>query len=75
MKREILNEYLGSYVHITFFDGDETEGKLCFCPEFSEKYGFRKPGYYYTENWCFKASHVKKLQAVTIDASTLKNKE
>ena len=71
MKREILNEYLGKYVLITFFDGcftrDSMEGKLCYCPEFSEKYGYKKPGYYYIENLCFKASHVKKLRVVTIE--------
>lgn len=72
MKREILNEYLGSYVHITFFDGDIVDGMLTYVPEYSEKYDYKMPGLYYIDRLCFKASCVKKLQAVTIEAGTLR---
>lgn len=61
MKREVLNEYLGKNVIITFFDDQKYEGKLCFCDRFCAEHGYKRPGFYFVGHMCFKCSHVKKL--------------
>lgn len=67
MRREILNEYIGDTVTVTFNDGTGAFGKLCFSDEFCEKNNWIEAGYYYIrvdrfKTRCFKASHVKKLR-------------
>ena len=62
MTVEKLNSYLGEYVKITFKDGEITEGLLSFTPEFSAKYGYRRPNFYTCNLWDFKLSHVIKIE-------------
>ena len=64
MKREKLNEYIGQNVRITFFDGDVREGTLGYTPEFSSKYGYRKPKCYTIGNLDFKLSHVTSIYKI-----------
>lgn len=61
MKREELDKLIGKEVIITFVDGTMARGIVEYVPEFSAKYQWRKPGYYYAENTAFKASHVRKV--------------
>lgn len=62
MKREDLNRYLGKRVRIVLTSGKAIEGVLGFCPEYSPRYCWRSPNYYYINEYSFKASHVKKLE-------------
>ena len=59
-----LDQLLGKEVTITFRDGETLHGTLDFVPEFSEKYGYRKPNYYFIKmrDYAFKASHIKKVE-------------
>lgn len=51
--------YVGKKVHIYFKDGDDISGTLGYANEFSRKYGYRKPKYFYIGNIMFKVSHVR----------------
>lgn len=66
MKKDKLNEYVGKFVKVTLFDfvrdDNELIGKLMYIPEFSEKYGWRRPNYYAIGDFDFKASHVKSVK-------------
>ena len=57
-----LKEYIGRMVEITLFDNTVYCGVLGFTPEFSEKYGWRKPNYFTVSNLDFKVSHLKSIQ-------------
>lgn len=59
-----LSGYVGSNVEITFYDGKTKKGVLGYSKEFSAKYGYRKVGYFYIDNLCFKVSHIKKLHVI-----------
>ena len=59
-----LREYLGKYVRIRLFDGSEYEGVLGFTPEFSERYGYRKPNYFTVSNLDFKVSHLRDIKVL-----------
>lgn len=59
MKKEELKKYLGQNVNVSFYDGTVISGILGYTPEFSEEYGWRKPGYFTVGNTDFKVSHVK----------------
>lgn len=61
MTRAELREYLGKNVTVVFKDGKTEQGILGFTPEFSEKYGFRRPNYFTINNTDFKVSHIKKI--------------
>lgn len=61
MTQENLDSYLGKEVIITFKDGTTSTGKLGFTEEFSQKHGFRKPGYYTCGSYDFKQSHVRSI--------------
>ncbi len=61
MTQENLDSYLGKEVSITFKDGTTSTGKLGFTEEFSQKHGFRKPGYYTCGSYDFKRSHVRSI--------------
>lgn len=62
MTKAELMAYVGKKVHITFKDtGSSIYGTLGYIDEFSEKYDFRKPNYFYIGNVSFKASHVRKV--------------
>jgi hypothetical protein len=58
MKKDELMEYVGKYVSVTLFDGDRLQGVLRYTPEFSAKYDYTKPDYFYIGNTGFKVSHV-----------------
>ena len=60
MKREQLDWLIGKYVIVELVDGHTIRGLLEYTPEFSAKYGWKKPGYYSIRNYAFKASHVRK---------------
>ena len=62
MKISDVQQYLGKYVRIVFFDDTEREGVMGYTPFFSYEYGYRKPNYFYIGNLSFKASHVKKIK-------------
>lgn len=62
MKRELLNEYIGDIVSITFYDDRVKEGKLEYITEFSAAQRWRKVGYFAIDDQLFKCSHVKKLK-------------
>ena len=59
MKKEQVDRLIGKEVTIIFADGKMARGIVGYVPEFSAKYQWRKPGYYYVGNTIFKASHVK----------------
>jgi hypothetical protein len=61
--REKLDKYLGKEVRIHFKDGQVVYGVLGFTPEFSSKYGYRKPNYYTIGDLSFKASHIRSVMA------------
>lgn len=61
MKREVLNEYIGDKVRITFFDDTVEEGKLRFTTNFCEP-EWKKGGYYNIGNTSFRCSHVKSIR-------------
>ena len=61
MKKEELIKHLGERVTIQFYDGTEKSGLLGYTENFSEEFGWRKPGYFTIENIDFKVSHIKNL--------------
>lgn len=68
MKRELLNEYIGDIVSITFYDGRVKEGKLEYITGFSAAQRWRKVGYFAVDDQLFKCSHVKKLRLLRQEA-------
>ena len=59
MKKEELIKHLGERVSIRFYDGTIKTGTLGYTANFSEEYGYRRPGYFTIEDCDFKVSHVK----------------
>lgn len=59
-----LKEYIGKYVNIEFKDGTSVQGVLGYTPEFSSKFGYRKPGYFTLLQYDFKVSSVKKIKEI-----------
>jgi len=67
MKKSELMELVGKKVKVTFKDGSaDNIGILKYVDEFSEKYNFRRLGYFYIEGYClsFKVSHTKKVEVL-----------
>lgn len=62
MTKAELMLYVGKKVHI-YFKGDNFSitGTLCYAHEFSAKYDYHKPNYFYIGSTSFKVSHVRKL--------------
>ena len=62
MTKAELMFHVGKKVHI-YFKGEERSmyGTLGYVDEFSAKYDYRKPNYFYIGNTSFKVSHVRKL--------------
>ncbi len=62
MTKAELMFYVGKKVHI-YFKGEEKGiyGTLGYVDEFSVKYDYRKPDYFYIGNTSFKVSHVRRL--------------
>lgn len=64
MTRAELMNLVGKKVWIYFKDGERgIYGTLGYVDEFSEKYDFRKPGYFFINHQSFKVSHVRKVDA------------
>ena len=61
MTKKELDEYLGRKVEVIFKDNTVAKGVLGFTPEFSAKYGYRRPNYYTVDIYDFKVSHIKKI--------------
>ncbi len=64
MTRSELDKLLDKTVRVTFYDGTEATGTLGFVKDFSAKYDYRKPNYYYIGHTSFKVSYIKKLQVM-----------
>lgn len=63
MKKSDLMSHVGKEICIYFKDSRESaiHGTLGYVNEFSSKYDYRKPNYFYIGNTSFKASHVKAI--------------
>ena len=62
MTKTELMKLVGKKVRIYFKDREKDVcGTLGYVYEFSEKYGYRKPNYFYIGNTIFKVSYVRKL--------------
>lgn len=65
-RAELLN-LVGKKVKIYFKDREKSiYGTLGYVDEFSEKYEFRKPGYFFIGNMSFKVSHIKKVEIYSL---------
>lgn len=54
---------VGKKVYVYFKCGERgIYGTLGYVDEFSEKYDYRKPDYFYINNILFKVSHVRKVE-------------
>ena len=62
MKHVELMKFVGKTVRILLRDGEWLWGKLGYADEFSAKYGYRIPNYFYIGHTSFKVSHVRKLE-------------
>lgn len=63
MTKSELLKLVGKKVTIYFKDGERgIYGTLGYVYEFSEKYDFRKPGYFFINYNSFKASHIRKVE-------------
>lgn len=67
MKKSELKKLVGSEIKVVLFNDKEFTGKLSYVEEFSEKYGFRKPGLFYIGNIGFRVSHLKKVKHVYVE--------
>lgn len=56
-----LFQYIGQEVIVKFKDGKEINGILGFTYDFSEKYNFRKPGYFTVGHYDFKVSYIRSI--------------
>ncbi len=61
MTKADLMKLVGKKVSVEFKDGESIYGTLGYVDEFSAKYDYRKPNYFYIGNTSFKVSHIKKL--------------
>lgn len=57
-----LMKFVGKKVFV-YFKGEESGiyGTLGYVDEFSAKYGYRRPNYFYINHTSFKVSHVRKV--------------
>lgn len=64
MTKEDLMKLVGKKVFVYFKDGERgIYGTLGYVDEFSAKYDYRKPNYFYIGNTSFKVSHIRKVEA------------
>ena len=61
MTRADLMKLVGKKVCVCFKDGKSIYGTLGYVDEFSAKYDYRKPNYFYIGNTSFRVSYVRKL--------------
>lgn len=66
-KAELMN-LVGKKVAVTLKDGDKICGILGYAEEFSAKYHYIRPNYFYIDNYVFKVSYVKKAESEGEDA-------
>lgn len=59
---ERLDSLIGKNVEVVFFDDVAVSGILGYAPEYSAKYGYRKPNHYYCGVWTFSKSHIKRIR-------------
>lgn len=63
MTRTELMNLVGKKVKVYFKDVEKgIYGTLGYVDEFSEKYEFRKPGYFFIGSTVFKLSHIRKVE-------------
>lgn len=62
MTKAELMKLVGKKVFVYFKDGESIYGTLGYVDEFSAKYDYRKPNYFYIGNTSFKVSHVKRFK-------------
>jgi len=63
MTKADLMKFVGKKVTVYFKDRESMiYGTLGYVDEFSEKYDFRKPDYFYINHISFKVSHVRKIE-------------
>lgn len=63
MTRAELMNLVGKKVKVYLKDGERfIYGTLGYADEFSEKYDFRKPGYFFIGCTIFKVSHIRKVE-------------
>lgn len=61
-KAELFN-LVGKKVKVYFKESEKViYGTLGYVDEFSEKYEFRKPDYFFIGNTIFKVSHIRKVE-------------
>lgn len=61
-KAELMN-LVGKKLHVYFKDEERgIYGTLGYVDEFSAKYNYCKPDYFYIGNTAFKVSHVRKVR-------------
>ena len=67
MTRAELLKLVGEKVKVYFKDSESgIYGTLGYVNNFSEKYGYRKPGYFFIGNMSFKVSHIKKVEIYSL---------
>lgn len=65
-RAELLN-LVGKKVKVYFKDREKSiYGTLGYVDEFSEKYQFRKPGYFFIGNTIFKVSYIRKVELYSL---------
>ncbi len=65
-RAELLN-LVGKKVKVYFKDSEKVSyGTLGYVKEFSEKYQFRKPGYFFIGNTNFKVSYIRKVELYSL---------
>ena len=67
MTRADLLKLVGKQVKVYFKDSEKgIYGTLGYVDEFSEKYDFRKPGYFFIGNTIFKVSYIRKVEIYSL---------
>ncbi len=70
MTKAELMKLVGKKVIVYFKDGDIYGGVLNYVDEFSAKYDYRRPNYFYIGNILFKVSHVRKAESEAKNAGS-----
>ena len=67
MTRAELLKLVGMKVKVYFKDREKSIcGTLGYVKEFSEKYGFRQPGYFFIGNTSFRVTHIRKVEIYSL---------
>ena len=64
MRKAILLIYVDEKVRIKLNDKTELKGKLKFTPDFNEKFGYKKPGWFSIGSKKFRSDSVKTLEVL-----------